>query len=263
MKISILGCGWLGLPLGESLAQSYSVKGSVTTAEKFPALQEKGIVPFCVDLNAPDEVAIQEFLSGSDVLIICIPPKAAVKSNLSYSERINELIPCIAISRVKNVLFTSSISVYSESKALPEVDEATAPNPQTESGRQVLAAEELLKACGDFKTTIIRLGGLVGGERHPVHHLAGRENLENPNGPVNLVERDECISIIARIIEKGCWGEVFTAVHPTHKTRKEYYTEKAQVMGLPAPHFDEKSITKGKIVKGQQKLIDLLGFSFT
>lgn len=32
--VSILGCGWLGLPLAEQLlAEGYSVKGSTTRAE--------------------------------------------------------------------------------------------------------------------------------------------------------------------------------------------------------------------------------------
>jgi len=262
MQISILGCGWLGLPLGESLAKSHTVKGSVTSAEKFMLLQEKGIMPFRIDLNAPDEATIRDFLHGSDALIICIPPKAALKSDLSYPERIKVLIPYIASSGVKSVLFTSSISVYGESDALPVVDETTTPNPQTESGKQVFAAEQLLQECVDFKTTIVRLGGLVGGERHPVYHLAGKQNLENAYGPVNLVDREECIAIITRVIQKGCWGEVFTAVHPLGETRKEYYTGKAQELGLPLPHFSETGITKGKIVKGQQKLAELLDFSF-
>jgi nucleoside-diphosphate-sugar epimerase len=262
MNIAILGCGWLGLPLGESLAKSNTVKGSVTSTERFPLLQEKGIMPFCIDLNAPDVEVLQNFLDGCDVLIISIPPKAGVKSDLSYPERIKIIIPHIASSGVKNVLFTSSVSVYGEDESLPVVDETTLPNPQTESGKQVLEAEMLLQDCPDFKTTIIRLGGLVGGERHPVYHLAGKQNLENANGPVNLINREECIDIITRIIQRQCWGEVFTAVHPTTKSRKEYYTEKAKEFGLPEPQFSEGGSSKGKVVKGQDKLAALLGFTF-
>lgn len=262
MDIAILGCGWLGLPLGESLAKSNTVKGSVTSTEKFLQLQDKGITPFCIDLNVINVEALQDFLDGCDVLIISIPPKAGVKSNLSYTERIKELILHIASSGVKNVLFTSSISVYGEDESLPVVDETTLPVPLTESGKQVLQAEKILQECPDFKTTIIRLGGLVGGERHPVYHLAGKQNLENANGPVNLINREECIDIITRIIEKELWGEVFVAVHPTTKSRKEYYTEKAKEFGLPEPHFSEGASTKGKIVRGQKKLATVLGFSF-
>ena len=75
-SISILGCGWLGLPLGERLQnEGYSVKGSTTTEDKLDVLKEKGIEPFLVELT-PEVKAekIQEFLDSS-FLIIDIPPK--------------------------------------------------------------------------------------------------------------------------------------------------------------------------------------------
>ena len=37
-KISILGCGWLGLPLAKSLlAKGYKIKGSTTSESKLEA----------------------------------------------------------------------------------------------------------------------------------------------------------------------------------------------------------------------------------
>lgn len=261
MQISILGCGWLGFPLAETLVKNHTVKGSVTTPEKLATLQAAGIQPYCIDLNNPDAATVTAFLRGSDVLVIAIPPKLRAETGISYPEKLNNLLPYIVSAGIKNVLFTSSISVYGESEALPQVDETTIPIPETESGRQVLAAEQVLALCTDFKTTIVRLGGLTGGERHPVYHLAGRQNLENPEGPVNLINREECIGILTAVIDKNCWGEVFTAVHPETKNRKEYYTEKAAELGLPLPNFVEGSV-KGKFVKGQDKLMDLLGFSF-
>lgn len=263
MTISILGCGWLGLPLGAHLAKTHRVRGSVTTKEKLPLLQEQGITPFCIDLNAPDPVVLQAFLHQTDVLVIAIPPKAAVKSNLSYAERIKALLPPILLCGVKNVVFTSSISVYDEGVHLPTVDETTQPLPQTESGKMVLEAENILRQNTAFATTIIRLGGLAGAARHPVYHLAGKENLDNPLGPVNLVYLDECVNILTHIIEKERFGEVFVAVHPTNKNRSTFYTEQAEALGLPLPHFKVTAAAKGRIVRGQQKLMDLLNFYFT
>jgi len=50
--ISILGCGWLGLPLGEYLKQkSYKIKGSTISIEKLGLLKKKGIEPFLINLN--------------------------------------------------------------------------------------------------------------------------------------------------------------------------------------------------------------------
>gem|GEM_PF-4555050 len=45
--ISIIGCGWLGLPLAEFLVQKgYLIKGSTTREEKLDQLKSKGIQPF-------------------------------------------------------------------------------------------------------------------------------------------------------------------------------------------------------------------------
>ncbi len=75
-SISILGCGWLGLPLaGLFVQQGYRVKGSVTSEEKLEALFEKGILPYQLtisdqEINCSD---LQGFLE-SEILVINFPP---------------------------------------------------------------------------------------------------------------------------------------------------------------------------------------------
>ena len=48
-KISILGCGWLGLPLAKALiGNGFSVKGSTTSYEKISGLEQGGITTFLI-----------------------------------------------------------------------------------------------------------------------------------------------------------------------------------------------------------------------
>lgn len=253
MQISILGCGWLGLPLAERfIKEGFTVKGSVTSPEKTEILRAKGIVSFVINLNEIDEVAVAEFLRGSDVLIIAIPPKVKDNTGLSYPEKIEILLPFIAKAAIRNVLFTSSTSVYADVPEIPVITESTPPNPDSESGRQVLAAEQVLQASEDFKTTILRLGGLIGGERHPVYHLAGKTNLQNPNAPVNLANRDMIIEAVLQIITNGIFGKIYLIVNPEHPTRKDFYTAEAQRLGLPLPEFSESGNNIGKYVRGSE-----------
>ena len=50
--ITILGCGWLGLPLAKALVKSgYPVKGSTTREENLETLREAGLEPFLVELD--------------------------------------------------------------------------------------------------------------------------------------------------------------------------------------------------------------------
>ena len=73
-RISILGCGWLGLPLAISLySRGYEIKGSTTTVDKIEKLKSAGIIPFILDLNNIKS-DITEFLASA-ILIIAVPLK--------------------------------------------------------------------------------------------------------------------------------------------------------------------------------------------
>ena len=145
MQISILGCGWLGLPLAQSfINKGYELKGSVTTANKLKVLQDHNIIPYNIVLKETgSEGDITGFLNNSDVLIIDIPPKLRNAESENFTEKINKLVPYIEASGIKKVLFVSSISVYGErNKGI--VTEDAIPYPYTESGMQLLKTVKLL-----------------------------------------------------------------------------------------------------------------------
>jgi nucleoside-diphosphate-sugar epimerase len=263
MNISILGCGWLGFPLAKSLLQKgFLVKGSTTTMEKMSVLENAGIDSYLLALSEEEiKGDIDNFLSNSQILIIDIPPKLRGNSNENFVAKIQNLIPFIEKSSVEKVIFVSSTSVYSDAISIDLITEKTIPNPDTESGKQLLEAEKILQNNSNFKTTIIRFGGLIGEDRHPIKFLAGRENLENPDGPINLIHQLDCIGILEGILEKNCFGEIFNAVAPFHPSRKVYYSKKAQELNLPLPKFDESKPSVGKTISSE-KVSTVLGYEF-
>ena len=258
-KIAILGCGWLGFPLAKKLlSEGYSVKGSTTSEAKITQLAANGIVTYQIALSEDGiQGPIADFLEHSEILIIDIPPglrKATLPVGIkTFVAKIEKLIPYLEKSPVQKVLFVSSTSVYADKNKT--VTENTVPDTDTESGRQLVDVEALLQDNPNFETTIVRFGGLIGEDRHPIKMLAGRENLENPDAPINLIHQNDCIGIILKIIEKGAWHETFNAVTPYHPTRKEYYHKKAEEMNLAIPKFafdkpsTEKHISSAKIEK--------------
>lgn len=257
-KISILGCGWLGLPLGESLVKKgHLVKGSTTSREKLPLLEASGIIPFEIMLHE-DRIRgdFEGFMQNTEILIVDIPPKRNSPEN--FTSKIKSLLLAVEKSSVKKILFVSSTSVYAHQTAI--ITEETKPNPETENAKQLLEAEQLLK---NFPTpsTIVRFGGLIGSDRHPVRFLAGKKNLENPNGSINFIHQLDCIGILQAIIEKDCWNQTFNAVAPQHPTREEYYTLKAKEFNLPFPEFDYSQPSAGKIISSE-KLQTVLGYRF-
>ncbi|MBF2707344.1 SDR family oxidoreductase [Flavobacterium soyangense] len=262
-QISILGCGWLGLPLAKALLKKgFSVNGSTTSNEKLSILENLGIQPFLIALESNTILgSIETFLQGSKTLIIDIPPKLRGNSKEDFVGKIETFIPFIEKSEIENVLFISSTSVYGDTSKALSVTEETKPNPETESGRQLVEVEQLLQSNSNFKTTILRFGGLIGEDRHPIHFLAGRKNIENPEAPINLIHQDDCIGIILEIIRQNSWNETFNAVTPFHPSRKEYYTQKAKDLILVQPEFNYENPTFGKTILSS-KIENVLGYTF-
>ena len=270
IKISILGCGWLGLPLAKSLlSKGYEVKGSTTSEGKLEVLKSTGILPFQIQLEEHQIIGnMEDFLKETDVLVIDIPPglrrETSTSNEMTFVNKVKTLIAFIEKSDVQKVVFVSSTSVFGDSFPIIEITEETKPNPDTESGKQLVFAETLLQSNPHFKTTVIRFGGLLGDDRHPIKFLAGRTNVENPDAPVNMIQREDCIGIIEKILKQvqhDNWGETFNAVAPQHPTRKSYYHKKAEIFNLPLPTFAEDSESKGKIISSE-KVETILGYSF-
>ncbi|WP_430399503.1 SDR family NAD(P)-dependent oxidoreductase [Flavobacterium sp.] len=278
-NISILGCGWLGLPLAKKLVENgFLIKGSTTSEEKLTVLEENKIQPYLIVLNEDKIIGkITNFLNESEILIIDIPPKSRANSSTAlgktFVKKIKNLIVEIEKSAIKKVLFVSSTSVYGDlpifSTALEVTEESTL-NPDSEGGKQLLEVEQLLQSNPNFKTTVVRFGGLIGKDRHPIKFLAGRENVENPEAPINFIHQVDCIGIIEKLINKGLrqaqsdnwsWNETFNAVAPNHPIRAEYYHKKALEMNLKVPTFVKDSISKGKIISSQ-KLQQILNYTF-
>ena len=276
-QISILGCGWLGLPLAKALLENdFFVKGSTTSVEKLSVLENSGIQPFLIALSEDKTIGnLDEFLENSKILIIDVPPKLRGSEKdpssafrKTFVEKIKNVIPLIEKSTVENVIFISSTSVYGDTSSFDSaqddtlsVTEETEAIPETESGRQLLETEQLLQSNPNFKTTILRFGGLIGEDRHPIKFLSGRKNIENPNAPINLIHQADCIGIIQKIIELNSWNETFNAVTPFHPSRKEYYTQKAIDLNLALPEFNVENSSFGKIISSS-KIETVLKYAF-
>ncbi|MFT5753157.1 MAG: nucleoside-diphosphate-sugar epimerase [Flavobacterium sp.] len=263
-KISILGIGWLGLPLAKKLIETgYDVKGSTTSKSKLDLLENNNIQPFQIELSETEiKGNVAGLLENSEVLIIDIPPKLRSNPSENFVEKIKLLITEIEKSKIKYIVFISSTSVYADAFSVVEIDENTIPNPDSESGKQLLQTEDLLLSNSNFQTTILRFGGLIGVDRHPIKFLAGKNNLENPDSPINLIHQEDCIGIICEILNQvKNENIIFNAVAPQHPTRKAYYTQRAVENDLPIPEFTVEGKSFGKQINSL-KIVETLGYKF-
>jgi nucleoside-diphosphate-sugar epimerase len=258
--ISILGCGWLGLPLAAHLLkEGFAIKGSVSRSERMELLKQKGISPWHIQIS--DTAITGENLSGflaSETLVINFPPARREDIVEYHTAQIKQLIDVINSSSIKQVLFISSTSVYPELNRT--ITEADSFEPTKGSGKALVAVENLLQSQTGFNTTILRLAGLIGYDRQPGRFLSGKKNIENGNGPVNVIHQDDCILIIAEIIRQGVWGGIYNACADLHPSRQEFYTRAAEKIGIPLPEFIPNN-NNFKIVNAD-KIKSRLNYSF-
>ena len=259
-----MGCGWLGLPLAKSLIQEgYSVYGTTTSEEKLTLLEKEGIHPFHITLS---DTAIQgpitNFLNSCETLIVNVPPKLRGSGpNVSYVRKMQLLLNHIKVSTLTQVVLVSSTSVYADTQG--NVTEETIPEPNSESGRQLIESEQLFKNQTKINTTIVRFGGLIGPDRHPVTMLVKKKFLTDGTAPVNLIHLNDCIRILAAIIKENQWGETFNAVHPNHPEKQHYYPEKAKSKGLKLPSYETSTHKTYKNVDSCKLFLSKMHATFT
>ncbi len=244
-RISILGCGWLGMALAVDLVdKGYRVYGSTTSNTKIKELKTKGITPFVIDISEKN-LNFLDFLV-TDILIIAITSK--------NSSDIKNLIKKIEKSEVRKILFVSSTSVYTNTNGVVTEETNTNNSP-------LANIENLFKTNSFFETTIIRFGGLFGYDRKPGNFIKSDKKIENPEGFMNLIHRDDCVQIMEQIIRKDTWNNVLNACSDSHPTRREFYSKEAKKLGKSIVLFNERSENNYKIVNSE-KIKNLLDYEF-
>ena len=206
--IGVLGCGWLGYPLAkELLKNTYTVYGTTTSLNKIKTLKDSGIKANKIVLYEDTiEGNINEFIKPLDVLIINIPPRLRGKNKENFVKKMTLLHVEIKKTRCSKVIFISSTAVYGN--AIGTVTEESPTIPNTESGKQLITSENIFLQDTKLQTTIIRFGGLIGPNRHPVTMLSGKKDLKNGNAPVNLIHLNDCISILINTIKNNWYNQV-------------------------------------------------------
>ncbi|MGM0546475.1 MAG: SDR family oxidoreductase [Bacteroidota bacterium] len=263
MTISILGCGWLGLPLAEQLRSAgHTIKGSTTSEEKLQLLKGKDIEPYFLTLSPELQCKNCNDFWDADVLVLNIPPGRG-RDNVQefHQKQIAAVIDEVKKSSIRFVVFVSSTSVYPEKAGIVSEEDTKLGKASRGTGNALLKAERLLQKQSDFDTTIIRFGGLYGYDRHPVKYLAGRKKMNKGNAPVNLIHQDDCVNIIQQVIEKDIRGDIFNGVSDGHPPRKMYYPAVAKAMDLEPPTFTDDDRKDYKIVSNR-KLKIMLNYKF-
>ncbi|UOQ96122.1 NAD(P)-binding domain-containing protein [Hymenobacter sp. 5317J-9] len=247
--VLVLGCGWLGMALARALAAAgHEVLGTTTTPENLTGMEAAGIQSHLLrlgsDFNAPAEALLMRLLRAADVLVLNVPPRAAAAG--AYPSLLRPVHRAVAAAGTPHVLFVSSTSVYpNEPRLMREADALST----RDAASDVLRAEgHFVPRYGQWKSTVVRLGGLMGPDRSPGRFLAGRRELEQGNAPVNLVHLTDVVGVLSAIIRHGVWGHTFNVCAEQHPPRRDFYPAAARYLKLEAPTFKEENNVSGKTI---------------
>ncbi len=258
-QISIVGLGWLGLPLALQLQKKgYTINGSTTSLSQLRLLAKHSFQTCRIKVEADTITGDWEaFIDETDTLIINFPPKRIDDIETIHPSQIAQIIA--NTPKTTKVIFVSSTSVYQNTNEL--IDETVTCLPEKASGHALVKAEELLQQHFGSNLTILRLSGLIGPKRHPGRFLSKKRELKNPNIPINLIHQKDAIGLIEAILEQNCFGEIINGCADVHPKRKDFYENAAIKLNLPAPIFGTSKETYYKIVDNS-KSKSLLNFKY-
>ncbi|WP_448211728.1 NAD(P)H-binding protein [Colwellia sp. MEBiC06753] len=255
--IAIAGCGWLGQALAtQLLQQKFKVTATTTSAEKLVNLEALGC--YAKLLQLPVENANNsEVFNGVDTLIISITPQIR-SGQTDYPLKVKQLVSMANASGVERIILLGSTAVYQRLGG--EVNE-DAKLIASDSKVAILADAEQQVLSTELSSCVLRLAGLFGPKRHPAKFLAGKQQLENADTPVNLVHQTDVVAAIMHLIESPQLVGIFNVVANDHPARAAFYLTACQQLKLPLPSFNKQQETLCRIVSGQ-KLVDT-GFSYS
>ncbi|UJF20379.1 SDR family oxidoreductase [Shewanella sp. OMA3-2] len=254
-SITIIGCGWFGFPLAQSLiTQGHQVKANKRKQSDLIALSQAGIAAYQLDLSAEIDLTSTSELLDSDMLVVNIPPGLR-RGETDYMANLNALKSVIGDKQYQRVIFISTSGVYpNEDNMMTEQDAAS-----HNSVSDVLLQAESLFSCMS-NACIVRFSGLVGPKRHPGRFLAGKDNVSGGNAAVNLVHLDDCVAAVSLILNSATVGAVYNLCAPDHPTKHAFYTQAALHAGMSVPTFNQQ-IAPSKVIDGNL-ICQQLGFTY-
>lgn len=259
--VAVLGCGWLGLPLAKHLlAQGHRVLGTTTSPEQLPLLTAQGIeaqlLQLGSDFTAADESRLTRLLSQVTTLVLNVPPRAAVAGG--YPQLLRPVHRAVAAARVQAVLFVSTTGVYPDEPRLMRETDAVSTR---DAASDVLRTEgHFVPRYGQWKSTVVRLGGLMGPDRAPGRFLAGRQNLPQGDAPTNLLHLTDAVGVLSTIIDQNIWGHTLNVCAQSHPLRRDFYPAAATYIGLEPPTFQAGG-TSSKLIDSS-RLRSLVPYTF-
>lgn len=243
MRVLIVGCGYVGLPLGSELVQEgHEVFGLRRSPESSDAIQAAGIQPLVADITDPAQFAALPGPFDWVVNLVSSSKGDATAYQNVYVNGTRNLIDWLAQNPPQKFVYTSSTSVYGQTDS-SVVKESSATQPITETGKLLVETEKLLIEAfqkSKFPALILRVAGIYGPDRgHLFQQFLRNEVRISGKGEriINMIHRDDLIGIIQRTLKSGRPGEIYNVVDDEPVAQVHFFRWLSETLGKWMPPF--------------------------
>jgi nucleoside-diphosphate-sugar epimerase len=273
MRVLIVGCGYVGLPLGVELVRlGHEVYGLRRSASAENELKAVGLQPLLGNVTRPETLAKlpREF----EWVVNCVAASGGADDYRQvYLQGTRNLIEWLAPNPPKKFVYTSSSSVYGQTDG-SQVKESSPTEPLAETAKILVETEKLLLAAVQekkFPAVILRVAGIYGPDRgHWFRQFLKDEARMEGDGSrfLNMIHRDDLIGCIIAALKNGRPGEIYNAADDEPVNQLHFFQWLAQSLDKPLPPSEpenpdenrKRGVTNKRVLNRKLKME--LGYQF-
>jgi nucleoside-diphosphate-sugar epimerase len=242
MRVLIVGCGYVGLPLGAELVrQGHEVFGLRRNLGTRNELKTAGIHQVIGDVTQFE--TLLNLPRDFDWVVNCVAAGGDAENYRKvYLQGTRNLIDWLSVNSPKKFVYTSSTSVYAQNDG-SQVKESSPTDPISETSKILLETEKVLLAAvseRNFPAVILRLAGIYGPNRGHwfKQFLKDAARIEGDGGRfLNMIHRDDVVGCIIAALQDGQPGEIYNAADDAPVGQLNFFqwlsTELQKPMPLP------------------------------
>jgi nucleoside-diphosphate-sugar epimerase len=243
MRVLIVGCGYVGLPLGaELMKQGHEVFGLRRGSGGEAEMTAAGLKPLIADITKPEELAKLPGPFDWVVNTVSSTKGGEEEYRQVYLQGTRHLIEWLAPMALKKFVYTSSTSVYGQTDG-SVVKESSPTEPSSATSRLLVETEKLLLDAAQakkFPAVILRVAGIYGPERgHLFQQYLRNEARIAGKGErlLNMIHRDDLVNVIIAALKNGRAGEIYNAVDDEPVGQTHFFRWLSETLGKWMPPF--------------------------
>jgi nucleoside-diphosphate-sugar epimerase len=243
MRVLIIGCGYVGLPLGtELLRQGHTVLGVRRSAEGGDVLKTAGIEPLVADITDPEQ--LQRLPGRFDWVVNLVSSSHGDVDDYRriYLEGSRKIVDWLTSAPPRKFVYTSSTGVYGQVDG-SQVKETSPTEPAVETGKVLVETEQVLLEAfrnRSFPAVVLRVAGIYGPDRGQYFKLYLRNEARiagRGERILNMIHLDDVVGSILTALRDGQAGQIYNAVDDEPVMEVNFYRWLSETLGKWMPPF--------------------------